>query len=433
MVPSIIVGSALIKGTVVANDDWRKYGEARRQELLENDKDARYFDINRRCSVHRYFQIGDRVLASFKSLYQSRTNLEEIYLMGHRLIAFYTEALPRHKDYRSIDPSISYLREKSFGDLDWIRKRLDVISLRIDEEQLNLHIQRQKESTLEAATVQQSRSDDADDHETQWESFSGWSADFDSNRESLSATKASIDVNVLHQACTPTRRRRLPLEPEHADDPDDILDLESEDETTDVESDCDSLSDVESDERAVNFDFHQESDYDSSFLRVIANEEVEYEEDSEAVDSWAQDDESLESLAEHAPVAARAIDYSEAEMLGNLLNRVTRDLSLDNETKRVVSEESTDIAYEDEAENVDPSTSTSFSPVRDAAPLTLCSYPSFDEPPDDDEKDKDVTSSPQDVMNFEAHSSCRRSPQENDVDSFSDEEITPIYLPGLRI
>lgn len=61
--PAIIVGNALLKGNVAANDEWRKYGEARRQELLENDEDGRSFEINRRCSVLRYFDVGDRVSA----------------------------------------------------------------------------------------------------------------------------------------------------------------------------------------------------------------------------------------------------------------------------------------------------------------------------------------------------------------------------------
>lgn len=358
--------------------------------------------------------------------------------MGHRLIAFYTEALPKHKDYRSIDPSISCLREKTILDLDWIRKRLDVISLRIDEEQLNLHLIRQRREQEEAAgmaktstMVHQSSTNTTTEQETQWESFSGWSADFVSNDESLRPEYERVLDSVSSQEQSAARtRRRLPLEPEHADDPGDIIDLESEDET-DVDSDCDSLSDTESDERAVLFQFSEEQDHDfSSFLRVIASEDVEYEEDSEAVDSWAQDDESLESFAEHAPVASRTINYSEAEMLGNLLNRVTQVSPFQNSTNKTISEP-TDVASWSEIENMDPA--TSFCSATEIAPApAVCSYPSFDEPPDDGITES-VTSSPQDVMNFDDHKNFRQSPQKNSTVSFSDEEIMPIYLPGLRI
>ena len=336
--------------------------------------------------------------------------------MGHRLVYYYTDALPRHEHYRSIDPSISRLREKTISDLDWIRKRLEVISLRIDEEQLNLHIQT---SESNKDTVQQSDTNtlttttDDDNEEPAWESFTGWSADFvDDNTSVLNDTAAGPE--------NPFR--------DHADDPADILDLDSEEET-EVESDCDSLSDIDSDERAVRFDFAPEPHLESSFLRVIASEDVEYEEDSEAVDSWAQDDQSLESLIEHAPTIAstRTIDYSDAEMLGNLLNRVTRESSLHIAPKSsVVEATDTATSSEDEVENVDPA--SSFSSAKDTTMLTLCSYPSFDEPPEDG-KDA-VTSSPQDVMNFDAHATCRRSPQPNNRVSFSDEEI---LIPGLRI
>lgn len=336
--------------------------------------------------------------------------------MGHRLVVFYTEALPRHGDYRSIDPNISSLRDKTIRDLDWIRKRLEVISLRIDEEQLNLHIQ-EEENEQQTSTVQEPDNNTATDHqETQWESFSGWSADFSSNEDKTE--EDSVEVKLV-------TRPALSESVDDAEDPADILDLDSEDET-DAESDCDSLSDIDSDERAVRFEFPEEQHVDSSFLRVIASEEVEYEEDSEAVDSWAQDDQSLESVAEHAPIATRTIDYSDAEMLGNLLNRVTRESSLHIAPKGTTIVESTDARLEEEAENVDPS--VSFSLVKDMTVLTLCSYPSFDEPPDDEKEG--ITSSPQDVMNFDSHSNCQHSPQKSDGMSFSDEEI---IIPGLRI
>lgn len=359
--------------------------------------------------------------------------------MGHRLIAFYTEALPRHKDYRSIDSSISNLREKSINDLDWIRKRLDVISLRIDEQQLNRHIQQQESDcgeTSRTSVQESSENDTTDDMESQWESFSGWSSsDFGSNQASLRPNAAIESGAPRHQETTTTTQRRISLKPGHADDPGDIIDLDSDDdETSDVESsEGDSLSDLDSDERAVHVVFSEEEEgYDSSFLKVIASEEVEYEEDSEAVDSWAQDDESLESLAEHAPVAARpTINYSEAEMLGNLLNKVTQEsYSWKNETSKNDSA-SSDGAPDDEAENVDPA--TSFCSVsKDTTANTLVSYPSFDEPPDDE--NDGITSSPQDVMNFEAHTTnSQRSPEKNTSVSFSEEEIVPIFLPGLRI
>lgn len=63
MAPSIIVGNALLKGSVVANDEWRTYGETRRRELLKKDEQegGRTFTIDRSISLKKYVSIGDRV------------------------------------------------------------------------------------------------------------------------------------------------------------------------------------------------------------------------------------------------------------------------------------------------------------------------------------------------------------------------------------
>jgi hypothetical protein len=325
--------------------------------------------------------LAEQVLAQLRSMYESRSNLEEIYVMGYRLIAFYTQALPRHPHYRSIDLSISNLREKSLVDLDWIRKRLDVISLRIDEEQLNQFILR--EVTKPCETRQ--------DAATHWESFSGWTS---SEEERPTPVISTTPVATGEVSCTSHGIRALPakgesvvdtslvtklskmeLPLEHADDPGDILDLDSDDDTS-IDGDGDSLSGGDSDDRAVVFemgwsqtDNQPDDEYDSSFLRAIAREEVKFETDSEAADSWAQN------------------DFNDEE-LENILFKYDTD----------------------EGENVDPDCS-------------IQNFPSFDEPADT-VKGNALTASPQDVMNFERHRAGVRC---------SGEEPLPIYVSGLRI
>lgn len=56
------------------------------------------------------------------------------------------------------------MRQKSQTDLDWILNRLDIVALRIDEEQLNNHMMSIKRDNLQ----QKQKT------ETEWESFSGW-------------------------------------------------------------------------------------------------------------------------------------------------------------------------------------------------------------------------------------------------------------------
>ena len=78
-----------------------------------------------------------QVLAQFRVMYENRSNMEEIYVMGHRLIIFLEDVLPQHPHFASRQQAISFRRSKSRHDLDWIHKRLDVVALRIDEAQLN--------------------------------------------------------------------------------------------------------------------------------------------------------------------------------------------------------------------------------------------------------------------------------------------------------
>lgn len=303
-------------------------------------------------------------------MYETRSNLEEIYVMGHRLIAFYTIALPKHPHYRSIDPSISNLREKSLIDLDWIRKRLDVISLRIDEEQLNQYILREDNTTSSSTTTLCEARQDTDTH---WESFSGWSSSSGEERPTLLATKkvsfaiASHGMRSSHEESVVDTsllisfaKKQLPME--HVDDPGDILDLESDDDTS-VDSDGDSMSADRAGDEMVS-----DEEYDSSFLRAIASEEVKFETDSDAVDSWAPDD------------------------------------SLDDDQENIL------YRYDsDERENVNPG---------------LQSFPSFDEPADTF-KGNALTASPQDVMSFDWHHRAGVR--------CSDEEPLSLHVSGLRI
>jgi hypothetical protein len=294
-------------------------------------------------------------------MYESRSNPEEIYVMGYRLIAFYTQALPKHPHYRSIDPSVSNLREKTLVDLDWIRKRLAVISLRIDEQQLNQYILHEVTATCEPRH----------DTDTHWESFSGWTC----NDEERPTQIKEIGESVVDKSLV-TKRSTMELPQEHADDPGDIIDLESDDDTS-VDSDSDSLTGGDGGDQAVVFEMvlwsqktnHTRDAGDSSFLRAIAREEVKFESDSEAADSWAQND-------------------SYNEELENVL------FSYDS----------------DERENVNPDCS-------------IQNFPSFDEPADT-VKGNALTASPQDVMNFERHRAGVRC---------SGGETLPIHASQLHI
>ena len=79
-------------------------------------------------------------MKKFYNSFENGTDLEATYIMGHRLSLFIQEALPTHPNYMSRDPVVSKLRDRSFQSLVRIKKLLDAVSLRIDEEELNKFI-----------------------------------------------------------------------------------------------------------------------------------------------------------------------------------------------------------------------------------------------------------------------------------------------------
>jgi len=121
------------------------------------------------------------------------------------------------------------------------------------------------------------------------------------------------------------------------DDPGTILELESDDEGDETDDgECDGDSDFACSERAVVYEFvATDVEINSSFLRAISEKEVEFEADSDAVDSWAQDDDGIDDIA----------SSSSDDMVDEILHRVLikrPSCDLDEE------------ALDDEVENVNP-------------------------------------------------------------------------------
>lgn len=154
--------------------DWRRHGKARRDALLEQDEieGGTMFSINRRLPVSSYFDVAEKVLSQFRAMYESRSNIEELFVMGHRLIIFLSKALPNHPEFRSKAPLIVTKRTKSRHDLHWIKRRLDIVALRIDEEQLNRFILDDLGIKV-ARQICQSQDRSIKQTKPQWESFDG--------------------------------------------------------------------------------------------------------------------------------------------------------------------------------------------------------------------------------------------------------------------
>jgi len=194
--------------------------------------------------------------------------------MGHRLKHFLTEALPRHPAYMMKDPVVSRLREKSFQSLVHLQHKISALALKIDEEQLNKYIMHDfdpfgDDDDESCTSDSYSDSDEAAARkDIQWENFDGWSFDLP---EKLTQPNLSDNKKL---GCLQDSFCR-------------VADVSGETEDTSNETFSSSeISFQASDEFEPIYD-----SYGLEFLRRIASEDVRYETDSEAADSWAQESE----------------------------------------------------------------------------------------------------------------------------------------------
>lgn len=369
--------------------DWRSYGEERRQALVEQDEANTSFYLNPSCPIARYFELAERVrrrsclrrsrvlvltslsIVALQVVSQFRGQcanletascaaLEDTYVMGHRLIAFLSLALPQHPGYLTVAASAN--RNNTFRDLIWINERMDEIALKIDEEQLNKFI------SLEFDPLPDDHDDEDDDRETgtigispltsdpfneleaqsswnmleierqsSWESFPSWSAcaadlpnttdtdtsSFESElnstlRDASDSEREDVATHFIPSSIVSVEKKKLNKEKKHVkfqlDEIDPTVDkreLADDHKVVELEDTSDSGIADEcgvSDQQQQDHDVLDDSLYSyhdalhvSEFLRTIAEEDVRYENDSEANDSWAQDGDSkvAEDPSEH--------------------------------------------------------------------------------------------------------------------------------------
>mmetsp|Transcript_7620 Transcript_7620/g.15635 ORF Transcript_7620/g.15635 Transcript_7620/m.15635 type:complete len:584 (+) Transcript_7620:145-1896(+) len=121
-----------------SRESWRKYGAERRKELVAKDETlgGTRFEMHKKCSVEKYFRIAEKAISDFRLKCEDvDMNVEEIYVMGHRLKAFLGHALPQHPHY--MRQQVAKLRSKSLQNLTWIKDKMHELAIKIDEEQLD--------------------------------------------------------------------------------------------------------------------------------------------------------------------------------------------------------------------------------------------------------------------------------------------------------
>jgi hypothetical protein len=249
------------------------------------------------------------------------SKLEDTFIMGNRLLSFLSSALPSHPEY--MQQSMEQERNETFRNLVWINARLDKIALKIDEEQLNKYIT--DEYVPDPGEGEDDSSEDSSSHDEEiwrgkelvsnprtqsvtaneggWESFEGWSLDVEFENkpqltESDSSVSSSKDASVdgstqfglsftsspMSQSQHEDSSAELGPEPDFADPE---LEIEGYEEDEDLYNEEDHGLGY-SGGNVAYYDL-QVADGANSFLRRIAREEVPYETDSEACDSWAQE------------------------------------------------------------------------------------------------------------------------------------------------
>lgn len=201
-----------------------------------------------------------QVTLQFKRMLSDQEKLEACYIMGHRLVSFLEFALPEHPEY--LQSAYKSRRLKCHQFLQYIHEQIDQVALEIDEIELNAYMD------LNFDPAQNGSVSSAEDDP--WHDFAGWDA------------PACVDTDTSSRETSSDEEYRfdLPAERDEFPDPDiQFYGIPLDDDETSHDSDGDiSLQPI------------------STFLRKVANEDVVYETDSDADDSWAQsdNDESLE-------------------------------------------------------------------------------------------------------------------------------------------
>eukprot|EP00977_Amphora_coffeiformis_P007446 scaffold1619_cov161-Amphora_coffeaeformis.AAC.6 len=297
----------------IMKQEWRRYGAARRKELIEKDEHegGTRFELHKKCHIEQYFSIADRVLRDFRAKCEDPgAGLEEVYIMGYRLLAFIGQALPQHPEFGK--SSAAAFRAQATLDLEWIQDKMLDIALKIDEEQLNKYItmdfdpQPDDDSTISSAEANFSNfADFSTANGEGWEDFTDWAF-----QPSAVETDASSSMNTSGDESAPGARSSGSEQFELIDDPQIIFDLEEVESSSETEEEPEKVEVQPLPQAFVQFrDADDETDNDSqsedygynlndaptasSFLKRIAKEDFRYESDSEAVDSWAPDGETI--------------------------------------------------------------------------------------------------------------------------------------------
>ena len=198
-------------------------------------------------------------------------------MMGNRIICFLTTYLPRHPDFDNSD--LSELREETMYELERLRLCMEDVALQIDEDQLNRYISDDFEPVIDddsVGSLENGNGAKENNKDSSWETFSGWQIEF-GRKQADSPTAETLETTGTEVSSDESDKG--------------LVEIVSAVPRRIFEGD------QEQKEEPYPRKFYIEEEEDDYFLEKIANEDVVYESDSEALDSWAQDTDSALTYA----------------------------------------------------------------------------------------------------------------------------------------
>ena len=254
--------------------------------------------------------------------------------MGHRMISFLTTYLPQHPDFES--PDVEEEREDSLYQLERLRLCLEHVALQIDEDELNKYITDNFDPVVEEDSSEGSL-DQGNDYgnskaNNHWEPFTGWTVEVHRKQAD------SPTIETVTTTGTESTEHHETSSDEEVQSPQPRLELEEDYEDSDGEDNH------ESKPRPTQL---YTMELGTDFLEQIANESVRYETDSEAVDSWAQDTESVAPSAS----SGTAVTYDPACIaFRHILHQVPSTIVSpvkEEDYGGIISDQSSDSAIDD--------------------------------------------------------------------------------------
>ena len=315
-------------------------------------------------------------MEQFHQLYESSSSindqhqLEEIYVMGFRIISFLTECLPQH-------PGLSkapMVQEQSKEELKHLRKCLEDVALRIDECVCNDFVD-DGDNFLDSMIAQQMEKEEADESKKSWSSSSdeelqleSW-VDFNEFKKLEESTSDRQKERKLSESPTSETVGTTGTGSVEAVDSSDTKSNSSENSKSEEESvgrrrrkskkekvEVEDLNSVIRDDDFSDKDYPPHWDDESltsyssrpmtllrksvslDFLKTIACEPVLYETDSEAADSWANgEDNTVNSRSRPClPSSSGVTPTSDPARLAfrNLMNKLPHKSILQRDAKQ---------------------------------------------------------------------------------------------------